>query len=161
MARATTSTARRAALAVRVRPLVHDVRARAACASTGPPCPTDGGELAISVDVANIGERAGDEVVQLYVRDEEASVTRPVHELRGFRRVTLAPGERRTVTFRLAAEQFCYTGADLRRVVEPGVITLSVGTSSADLPLSPTIELIGPVVEVVDRHHYLTETTVG
>ncbi len=123
--------------------------------------PTDGGRLTISVDVVNTGERVGDEVVQLYARDEEATVARPVLELRGYRRVTLEPGECRTVTFRLAAEQFCYTGADLRRVVEPGVITLSVGTSSVDRPLAATIELTGPIVEVVERHHYLTETTVG
>ena len=123
--------------------------------------PTDGGRLMISVDVVNTGERPGDEVVQLYARDEAATVARPVLELRGYRRVTLEPGECRTVTFRLAAEQFCYTGADLRRVVEPGVITLSVGTSSVDRPLAVTIELTGPVVEVVERHHYLTETTVG
>jgi beta-glucosidase len=123
--------------------------------------PTLGGWLSLSVDVVNTGERAGDEVVQVYARDETATVARPVLELRGYRRVSLAPGECRTVTFRVAAEQFCYTGADLRRVVEPGAITLSVGTSSADRPLSAAIELVGPVVEVVERHHYLTETTVG
>ena len=131
------------------------------CASTGPRSPTDGGELAVSVDVANTGDRAGDEVVQLYVRDEEATVARPVLELRGFRRVTLAPGERRTVPFRLSAEQFAYVGADHRRVVEPGTIGISVGTSSVDLPLSATITLVGPTVELVDRRRYLTETTLG
>jgi beta-glucosidase len=123
--------------------------------------PTDGGWLTLSVDVVNTGERAGDEVVQLYARDEAATVARPLLELRGYRRVALEPGECRTVTFRLAAEQFCYTGADLRRVVEPGAITLSVGTSSVDRPLSAQIELVGPIVEVVERHHYLTESTVG
>jgi beta-glucosidase len=123
--------------------------------------PTVGGWLSLSVEVVNTGERAGDEVVQLYARDEDATVARPVLELRGYRRVALEPGECRTVTFRLAAEQFCYTGADLRRVVEPGAITLSVGTSSDDRPLSAAIELVGPVVEVVERHHYLTESTVG
>jgi len=121
---------------------------------------THGGRLAVSVEVENTGERAGDEVVQLYVRDEEATVARPVLELRGFRRVMLEPGERRRVTFRLSAEQFCYTGADLRRVVEPGTITLSVGTSSTDRPLATTIQLAGPVVEIRDRRDYLTETSV-
>ena len=122
---------------------------------------TDGGRLTVSVVVENTGDRSGDEVVQLYARDEAATVARPVVELRGFQRVTLAPGESRTVTFRLAAEQLCYTGADLRRVVEPGIVTLSVGTSSADRPLVAPIELVGPTVEVVDRRHYLTETTVS
>ena len=115
----------------------------------------------VSVDVENTGDRAGDEVVQLYVRDDEATVARPVRELRGFRRVTLGPGERRTVTFRLSAEQFAYVGADRRRVVEPGTIGISVGTSSVDLPLSATITLVGPTVELVDRRRYLTETTLG
>lgn len=122
---------------------------------------TADGELVVSVDVENTGDRAGDEVVQLYVRDDEATVARPVRELRGFRRVTLGPGERRTVMFRLSAEQFAYVGADRRRVVEPGTIGISVGTSSVDLPLSATITLVGPTVELVDRRRYLTETTLG
>lgn len=121
---------------------------------------THGGEALVSVDVANVGDRAGDEVVQLYARDEEASVARPILELRGFRRVHLAPGERRTVTFRLAAEQFAYTGVDYRRVVEPGLITLSAGTSSVDRPLSVALELTGPTVELVVRNRFLTETTL-
>jgi beta-glucosidase len=122
---------------------------------------TDGGELVISVDVANCGSRPGDEVVQLYVRDEEATVARPVLELRGFSRVGLASGERRTITFRLAAEQLAYTGADHRRVVEPGLISLFVGTSSADLPLRATVELTGPIVEIARRERFFTETTVA
>ena len=71
-------------------------------------------------------------------------VARPVLELRGFRRVSLAPGERRSVTFRLTAEQFAYVGADYRRVVEPGLISLLVGTSSEDLPLTASLQLTGP-----------------
>jgi beta-glucosidase len=121
---------------------------------------TERGRLTVRVDVINTGARPGDEVVQLYVRDEEATVARPVIELRGFRRVTLEPGECRTVTFRLSAEQLSYTGADLRRVVEPGTISVSIGTSSADRPLSATVRLVGPVVEVVDRHDFLTAVSV-
>lgn len=121
---------------------------------------TDGGELVVRADVENTGERAGDEVVQLYARDEEASVSRPVRELIGFRRVSLAPGERATVAFHLWAEQFAYTAIDYRRVVEPGWIGLSAGTSSADLPLSTTVELVGPVVEVVARRRFVTETAL-
>ncbi len=121
---------------------------------------TDGGEVVVAVEVANVGDRAGDEVVQLYVRDEEASVARPILELRGFRRVGLEPGERRTVTFTLHSEQFAFTGVDLRQVIEPGLVTLSVGTSSVDRPLSTTIELVGPVVDLVDRRRYLTRSTL-
>ena len=121
---------------------------------------TEGGEVTVSVDVGNVGPRGGDEVVQLYARDEEATVARPVLELRGFRRVTLVPGERRTVTFRLSAEQFAYVGADDRRVIEPGRITLSVGSSSVDRPLTVTLQLTGATVDLPIRHRFLTETAL-
>ena len=151
---------RGAAVAVRVRPVLHDVRASRTCGSTGPQLPADGGEVTVSVDVANTGTRAGDEVVQLYVRDEAATVARPVLELRGFRRVGLEPGERRTVSFRLSTEQFAYVGADYRRVIEAGTIRIHAGTSSASLPLSATLTVTGPDVHLVDRCRFLTETTV-
>ena len=122
--------------------------------------PTLDGEVTVEVEVANVGVRAGDEVVQLYVRDEEATVARPVRELRGFQRVHLAPTERRTVAFTLHAEQFAYTGADMRRVIEPGRVSLFVGRSSDDLPLCATIELVGPVVDLAIRRHFLTRTGV-
>jgi hypothetical protein len=110
--------------------------------------------------VTNTGPVAGDEVVQLYIRDEEATVARPVRELRGFRRVHLAPGACRTIAFQLSTEQLSYVGADLRRVVEPGRVSVQVGTSSADLPLAAHLELQGPIVELVDRQHFLTPSTV-
>jgi beta-glucosidase len=121
---------------------------------------TTGDIVTIRVDVTNTGAMAGDEVVQLYVRDEEATVARPVRELRGFRRVHLDPGECRTIAFRLSTEQFSYVGADLRRVVEPGRVSVQVGRSSADLPLTAELLLRGPVVELVERRHYLTRSTV-
>ncbi len=65
------------------------------------------------------------------------------------------------MTFTLSAEQFAYVGADRRRVVEPGAIDLFVGTSSVDLPLQATIRLVGPTIELRDRQHYLTETTLA
>ena len=119
-----------------------------------------GDEVAIGVEVENVGERAGDEVLQLYVRDEEASVTRPVKELRGFRRVRLAPGERRRVTFRLAAEQLAFTGLDGRLVLEPGRVRVMVGTSSADLPCQADLELTGETAVLAQRSRYLTEVAV-
>ena len=121
---------------------------------------TSGDVVTIRVDVTNTGARAGEHVVQLYVRDEEATVARPVRELRGFRRVHLDPGACTTVTFRLSTEQLSYVGADHRRVVEPGRVSVQVGSSSADLPLTAELRLEGPVVELVERHHYLTTTTV-
>src|SRR4051812_44664219 len=106
--------------------------------------PTADGEVRATVTVTNTGSRAGDEIVQLYARDEEASVGRPLIELAGFKRVTVGPGEICRVTFTLSAEQFAYTNAGYRRVVEPGDITPRGGTSSPDLPLSAPPELTGP-----------------
>ena len=86
--------------------------------------------------VTNTGDRPGDEVVQLYVRDPAASVTRPVLELKSFVRVSLAPGESRTVTFATPAGQLGFHGRDLDYVVEPGRIDVLVGTSSAAADLT-------------------------
>jgi beta-glucosidase len=118
-----------------------------------------GGEVAVSIRVENTGEREGDEVVQLYVRDPDASVTRPVKELRGFARVRLAPGERHVVTFRLAIEQLAFTGRGGDLVVEPGRIELLLGTSSEDLPCRTEIEIVGGAT-LERRSHYLTTVVV-
>lgn len=87
----------------------------------------------IAVDVANTGKRAGDEVVQLYIHDDEASVTRPVIELKRFQRVTLQPGERRTVTFDLTPDDLALWNPEMKKVVEPGTFTISSGPNSVDL----------------------------
>lgn len=93
--------------------------------------PVDG-KLTVSVDVRNTGKRAGDEVVQLYIRDVVASVARPVKELKGFERVTLQPGETRHVTFTLTPRELGFHNSDMRFVVEPGTFNVTVGTSSVD-----------------------------
>jgi len=90
------------------------------------------GRVTVSVDVRNSGRVAGDEVVQLYVRDPVASVARPVQELRGFRRVTLAPGETKRVSFTLTPAQLAVWHADGWRI-EPGAVQVMVGASSADI----------------------------
>ena len=84
----------------------------------------------VEVTVTNTGKRAGDEVVQLYLRDDVASVTRPLRELRGFRRVHLRPGERRTLAFELKPDDLAFYDAAMQRVVEPGTFTVFVGGSS-------------------------------
>jgi beta-glucosidase len=91
-----------------------------------------GQSVTVSVTVRNGGGVAGDEVVQLYVRDPVASVSRPVHELRGFRRVSLRPGEAKRVSFTLTPAQFAIWD-DGRWRIEPGEIQLMVGSSSADI----------------------------
>ena len=90
------------------------------------------GKLTVTVDVENIGKRAGDEVVQLYIRDPAASVTRPVKELKGFQRLTLQPGEKRRVEFTLGPQQLGFYNREMRFVVEPGEFKVMVGNSSAD-----------------------------
>jgi beta-glucosidase len=92
-----------------------------------------GETVQVSVDVTNTGRRWGDEVVQLYLRDDEASVTRPLLELKRFKRVSLEPGERQTVTFELRADDLALWNVDMKRVVEPGTFTISAGPSSAAL----------------------------
>jgi beta-glucosidase len=92
-----------------------------------------GESVKVEVEVANTGKRAGDEVVQLYLRDEAASVTRPLKELKKFRRVTLAPGERRSVAFELTPADLAIWNIDMKRVVEPGKFTVMAGPNSRDL----------------------------
>jgi beta-glucosidase len=89
--------------------------------------------VAIEVVVENRGERAGDEVVQLYLRDVLASVTRPVLQLAGFARVRIAAGESRRVRFHLDPAQLAFHDARQRLVVEPGEVRVFVGASSQDL----------------------------
>ncbi|MDQ0252065.1 beta-glucosidase [Sphingomonas kyeonggiensis] len=89
--------------------------------------------VTVKVDVTNTGKRAGDEVVQLYVRDDEASVTRPLIELKRFQRVTLQPGERKTVSFELTPKDLSLWNVAMKRVVEPGTFTISAGPNSVDL----------------------------
>ncbi|HVO07997.1 MAG TPA: glycoside hydrolase family 3 N-terminal domain-containing protein [Burkholderiaceae bacterium] len=91
------------------------------------------GSTSVAVEVKNTGARAGDEVVQLYIRDEVSSVTRPVLELKGFQRITLAPGESRRVRFEITPAALQFWNADMQRVVEPGRFTVLVGADSAHL----------------------------
>ena len=89
------------------------------------------GTATVSVEVTNTGSRAGDEVVQMYVHQRVASVTRPVMQLRGFRRVTLQPGATTTVSFTISPDDLSLLGANMQRVVEPGVFDIMLGTDSA------------------------------
>ncbi|HEX9369883.1 MAG TPA: glycoside hydrolase family 3 N-terminal domain-containing protein [Roseiflexaceae bacterium] len=116
------------------------------------------GQVAISVDVRNTGERAGDEVVQLYVHDMHASVTRPVKELKGFKRVGLAPGETKTVTFTLDARQLAFYGQDMAFAVEPGAIEVLVGSSSEDIRLRGGFTIAGEPAEVGDKIFFSSVT---
>ena len=92
------------------------------------------GLVTVQVDVKNSGQRAGDEVVQLYVHDGDTSVKRPKEQLAGFERIHLHPGEQKTVSFSLPAEQLAWWDSDKEMfVVKPGEVDALVGSSSADI----------------------------
>jgi beta-glucosidase-like glycosyl hydrolase len=116
--------------------------------------PTDG-EFAVSVRVRNTGTRPGHEVVQLYLRDVVAQVTRPVRQLTGFATVRLAPGASARVRFRVHADRTAFTDRNLRRIVEPGEVEALVGTSSTDLPCRIALRLTG-ATRVVGHDRQLT-----
>jgi len=86
----------------------------------------------VSVTVRNVGQRAGDEVVQLYTRQDYTSLKRPIKELKGFKRITLQPGEAKTVTFNIGREQLKFWKND-GWVVEPGQVLMEIGASSLDI----------------------------
>ncbi len=94
-----------------------------------------GGEMTISVEVTNRCERPVTETVQLYLRDPVASVSRPVKELRGYRRVTLAPGESHGITFSITDGDLSFPGMDFSPVVEPGDFEVMIGVNSVDLEM--------------------------
>jgi beta-glucosidase len=93
----------------------------------------------VRVEVTNTGPRAGDEVVQMYIRDKVSSVTRPVKELKGFQRITLAPGATKTVALEITPEHLAFYDIDMKYVVEPGEFEIMVGNSSRDQDLQRII----------------------
>jgi beta-glucosidase len=102
-----------------------------------------GGSAKVSVDITNTGSRAGDEVAQLYFHQRVASITRPVKQLRGFKRVSLEPGQKITVDFTLTPEDLSLIDVNMNRVVEPGTFDLMVGANSADTTSIP-LEVVNP-----------------
>jgi beta-glucosidase len=97
------------------------------------------GSTRVLVDVTNIGNRAGTEVVQMYIRDRVSSVTRPVKELKGFSKITLAPGETKTIALEITAESLAFYDVDMKYGVEPGEFEIMVGNSSRDSDLVKVI----------------------
>jgi beta-glucosidase len=93
----------------------------------------------VLVDVTNTGKREGTEVVQLYIRDQVSSVTRPVKELKGFQKISLKPGETRTVALDITPESLAFYDVNLRYVVEPGEFDILVGNSSRDADLQKVV----------------------
>ncbi|TLV22919.1 beta-glucosidase [Klebsiella indica] len=106
------------------------------------------GDIVVQVAVRNCGERRGSEVVQLYVRDNVASMVRPLQELKAFRRVTLDAGETATLNFTLPVDMLNFTRRDGKRIVEPGEFELQIGASSADIRGKATVTVKGEVREL-------------
>jgi beta-glucosidase len=104
--------------------------------STGP-----GGEIHVSADVTNAGDRAGAETVQLYINDLVSSVTRPEKELKGFRKIALKPGETGTAKFTLTPDELSFLNRNMDRVVEPGAFSVMIGASSQDIRLKGSFEI--------------------
>jgi beta-glucosidase len=96
------------------------------------------------VDLTNTGRRAGSEVVQLYIRDRVSSVTRPVKELKGFRKVWLEPGETRTVSLDITPESLAFYDVDMNYRVEPGEFEIMVGNSCRDADLQKVVLTVTP-----------------
>jgi beta-glucosidase len=101
-----------------------------------------GEETTVTVDVTNTGNRRGDEVAQMYIRDDVSSVTRPVKELKDFARVSIEPGQTKTVTFTVTPAKLQFYNREMKRVVEPGTFQIMVGGNSVDL-IKQTLEVMG------------------
>ncbi|MBI5463655.1 MAG: glycoside hydrolase family 3 C-terminal domain-containing protein [Ignavibacteriales bacterium] len=93
------------------------------------------GKVAITLAVENVGKYEGDEVVQLYIHDAAAVVARPVKELKGFARITLAPGEKKAISFTLAGDDLAFYDIDMNWIIEPGFFEVMIGSSSEDIRL--------------------------
>lgn len=102
-----------------------------------------GGMAKVIVDVTNTGSRDGDEVPQLYIHQRIASITRPVKELRGFQRITLKPGEKRSVEFTLTPDALSLLDVNMQKVVEPGIFEIMVGPDSAHTQMV-NLKVVGP-----------------
>jgi hypothetical protein len=122
--------------------------------------PTDG-SAEVTLTVRNTGDRAGTEVVQLYLHDPVAQVTRPVLWLAGYCRVSLEPGQAATVRFTVPADLASFTGRRGQRIVEPGRIELRLGRSSADPLATLPVELTGPERVIDGPRQLTTRTEIG
>jgi beta-glucosidase len=120
--------------------------------SINPKQVTAGQSVDILLKVTNTGVVRGDEVVQLYIRDEYASSPRPMKEMKGYVRLTLDPGISKTVTFSLPVDQLAFYNHDLKLVLEPGRIFVMIGSSSIDIRLNGEFEIDGEgTTHIIER----------
>lgn len=119
------------------------------------------GRVRITFTLKNTGERAGDEVVQLYIQQEHRCVTRPVKELKGFARVSLNPGEAKEISFDLPMDVLAYYGQDMSLVVEPGPVEIMIGSSSSDIRLTGKFIVCGRREIRQCMRRYSVEVSIG
>ncbi|MDT0302570.1 beta-xylosidase/alpha-l-arabinosidase [Streptomonospora wellingtoniae] len=139
-----------------------DFRVHGRPAGSGDPVATaTDGSFTLGCTVRNTGARAGTEVVQLYLGDPVARVSRPVRGLTGYARVELEPGRERRVEFAVPADLAAYTAPDGRRIVEAGDLDLSLGSSCEELRHTVRVRLEGPTREVDHTRHLVSEVAVA
>ncbi len=117
-------------------------------------------EVTISCTVENTGKVAGDEVVQLYFRDEVASISRPRKQLAGFARISLEPGESRQIIFTVPVEQLAFYDRQMRLVVEPGDFAIMIGSSSEDIRLEGSFTVLHERIVATADRRYATEVAI-
>jgi beta-glucosidase len=120
-----------------------------------------GGEVTVQVDLTNSGARAGDEIVQVYTHQFVPRVTRPVQELKAFKRITLEPGETATLVFTLPINQLGFYDLEHRYVVQPGTVDVMVGSSSQDIRCSGSFEISGQVMDVGAHKAFFSSARVS
>jgi len=112
----------------------------------------------ISIDISNVGNTTGKEVIQLYYRYKDAWVTRPVMQLTGFRKVELRPSEKRRVVFHLDSRLLGFYNEDMEFVVEPGALDIMIGTSSDNIQFRKEITMTGNKIDLMGRRQYTCES---
>jgi beta-glucosidase len=118
-----------------------------------------GAKIAISVDISNSGRRDGDEVAQLYIRQAEGA--RSAMKLKGTKRLHLAAGESKTVTFQLDSKQIGLYDEAVRYMVQPGAVEVLVGRSAKDLPLSGQFNLVGQPLDATETKVFFSKVTAA
>lgn len=118
------------------------------------------GEVRVTLAVKNIGDREGEEVVQLYCGREFVSVTRPIKELKGFVRINLQPGEKKLVCFKVPMDVLAFYDEEMNLVVEPGEVKVMVGSSSEDIRLTGKFTIVGERRRLFGARRYLVKVEV-
>ena len=118
-------------------------------------------EIKISFKIRNVGRIPGDEVAQLYICDEYASLTRPVKQLVGFKRISLKPNEEKSITFVLPVDLLAFYDRNMKLVIEPGVFRVMIGSSSEDIRLLGEFKIIGDKRALTERRLFFSRAVIS